>query len=134
LYGQQLIGQNLFKKKYINKDDLALEVVRVINSLNYQARKLLINKELNRENKNLMIKWCIYGVMYFLAFYDIYPKTRGEALKIFYIKFKPKLNPSIFLKIKVRGIDNMTIADIRKAYDFLQYLELLIMKNYKKAA
>jgi predicted nucleotidyltransferase len=43
IYGRQLIGKNLFNNKNINLDDLRLEVVRVISSLTYQARKMLIN-------------------------------------------------------------------------------------------
>ncbi|MEI7463376.1 MAG: nucleotidyltransferase domain-containing protein [Candidatus Taylorbacteria bacterium] len=72
LYGKQLLGENLIGNRNVAVRDLQLEVVRVISSLNYQARKLLVNSNLSNKDRITMMKWCIYGVMYYLAFWNVY--------------------------------------------------------------
>lgn len=132
LYGRQLVGNNLFDGKGIKLDDLRLEVVRVISSLTYQARKMLINSNLNTRKQITMMKWCIYGVMYYLAFWEIYPKTRKQAMQSFHKMFCFKINPSIFLEHKSGHADNIKISDLNNAYDFLSELQSSILKEYRK--
>ncbi|MBS3127416.1 nucleotidyltransferase domain-containing protein, partial [Candidatus Woesearchaeota archaeon] len=46
IYGKVLIGENLFKTEHIDNYEMLKEAVKVINSLNYQARKIMINKNI----------------------------------------------------------------------------------------
>lgn len=131
LYGKQLIGPNLFKTKNISRKDIFIEAVKVINSLNYQARKLLINKELDQSNRILMMKWCIYGSLYALASRGIYPKTKRLAMEVFYDVFSPPINPEKFLHIKVARTTNITDEDVEVAYEFLTYLDKKIFDDYQ---
>jgi predicted nucleotidyltransferase len=132
LYGQQLIGDNIFDGKKVGLDDLRLEVVRVISSLAYQARKMLINSELTPDKKIIMMKWCIYGVMYALAFWEIYPKTKKESMQIFHEKFCLHVRPVVFLKNKLKEPDNIHQSDLDLAYDFLSELQSSILNEYHK--
>ncbi len=132
MYGRQLIGKNSFENKNINLDDLRLEVVRVISSLTYQARKLLVNSDLNAKKRITMMKWCIYGVMYYLAFWKIYPETRKEASQTFHKMFPQKIDPSIFLEYKSEHTNDITMSGLSMAYNFLSELQLSITKEYRK--
>jgi len=132
LYGKQLVGPNLFSGKDVNVDDLRLEVVRVVSSLTYQARKMLINSNLSTRKRITMMKWCIYGVMYYLAFWEMYPKTRKEAMQRFHQISAIKTDPNIFLEHKSEHPENIKISDLNIAYDFLSELESLALKEYIK--
>ncbi|MDD3175993.1 MAG: nucleotidyltransferase domain-containing protein [Candidatus Nanoarchaeia archaeon] len=132
LYGTLLIGENLFKSNCVDKGDMLREAVRVINSLNYQARKLLVNKDMTIcENKILMMKWCIYASLYALASRGIYPSTKQLALKTFYEVFKSPINPETFLKLKINNSETISDEDIEQAYSFLNYLDTKIYADYK---
>jgi len=131
LYGLQLIGEDLFSGLEPKQEDIKLESVRVINSLLYQARKLLINKKINHEEKIRLMKFCIYAVLYALASKNIYPKTKEEALKIFSTKFKLKIKPVIFLNKKIVGPDKIYKNDLTKAYIFLSELDKELYNQYK---
>lgn len=133
LYGKVLIGKNIFNSKNINVDKLLPEAVKVINSLNYQARKLLINSDWAFDKKLLLIKWCIYGSLYALASRGIFPSDRKSALKTFNNIFKPRINPLKFLNIKINKVDSITDQDIYEAYKFLNYLDAMIFKEYEKS-
>ncbi|MDD4984041.1 MAG: hypothetical protein PHH82_04375 [Candidatus ainarchaeum sp.] len=130
LYGNQLIGENYFKSTKFSKSEIIIEAVRVINSLNYQARKLLINKNLDQDGRILMMKWCIYGALYALATKEIYPLDKKTALKAFYDIFEPPINPEKFLQIKVNRPINITDEDVEVAYEFLTYLDKRIFQDY----
>lgn len=131
IYGRILIGENLFKTDEIDNYEMLKEAVKVINSLNYQARKIMINRNIeDKENKILMMKWCIYGSLYALASRGIYPKDKRTALQTFYDVFEPPINPEKFLKIKVERTENITLEDVEVAYEFLTYLDKKIFSDY----
>lgn len=133
LYGKVLIGENLFPDCDIDNDLMLIEAVRVINSMNYQARKLFINKDITlNTNKILIIKWCIYASLYALAARGIYPKDRKTALEKFVKEFNPQIDPNIFLRIKIQRPDSITLEDMKIAYDFLNYLNNFIFAEYKE--
>jgi len=132
IYGKVLIGENLFKTDNINKYEMLKEAVKVINSLNYQARKIMINRNPeDDENKVLIMKWCIYGSLYALASRDLYPKDKKVALQTFYEIFEPPINPEKFLHIKVSRPNNITLEDVEVAYEFLTYLDKKIFEDYQ---
>ena len=130
LYGRVLFGETYFKDLTLRQSDMLLEAVRVVSSLNYQARKILSNKELNAENRVVMMKWCIYGTMYVLAARGCFPSGRREALQIFNERFKPEINPEVFLDIKINRPDKITMVDMKKAYDYLTYLDNVAYSMY----
>lgn len=131
LYGKQLLGAYPFDMGNYDKGDFYLEAVRVISSLNYQARKLLINKELNEVNKILMMKWCIYGVLYALASIGEFFRLKSDALKRFNKIAQLPINPVEFLKIKVERPGKINYKDLEKAYKFLTFLDMWIFQKYK---
>lgn len=131
LYGKTIIGENLFTFSEINKKDMRLEAVRVLNSLVYQARKFLINKELRVEERIILMKFCIYAALYALAANQIYPPTKKEAMKLFKEKFPNLPDPSYFLHIKVKTSSNISDADVHKAYDFLVKLDVELFNQFK---
>ena len=112
---------------------MMIEAVKVINSLNYQARKLLSNRTLNTNSRITMLKWCIYGVMYYLATDDIFPKSRKEALSLFTEKYSPPIDPTQFLEIKTNTPDNISMYDVKNAFDFLKYLDRAILEKYNRS-
>jgi len=133
IYGKVLIGENLFRSTGFKNIDMLKEAVRVINSLNYQARKLIINQSLEDDgNKILMMKWCIYGALYALASRGIYPIDKRVALKTFYEEFDPPINPEKFLHIKITRPTEITQEDVEVAYEFLTYLDKKIFNDYKQ--
>jgi len=129
LYGKILLGENLFPFFDIKKEDLKLEAVRVINSLLYQARKLLINRELIAEERVRMMKFCIYAVLYALAAYEIYPKTKVEAMKTFKEMFPELPDPQGFLDSKVHNASDISDTEIQHAYEFLVRIDQLIFQH-----
>lgn len=132
LYGRVLFGEVYFKDLTLKESDILLETVRVVSSLNYQARKIISNKELNMENRVIMMKWCIYGTMYVLAARGCFPSGRREALQIFNEQFAPEINPEVFLDIKINRPDKITMDDMKKAYDFLVYLDNVAYTMYEE--
>lgn len=132
LYGKVLFGEKYFQDLILNHEEMLLEAVRVISSLNYQIRKMLVNKSLNTENRVIAMKWCIYSVMYFLAVNNCYPNGRAEALEIFDKKYSPPISSRIFLDLKLRSPDKITDKDLNLAFDFLAYMEEFICQLYQK--
>ncbi|MBI4154881.1 nucleotidyltransferase domain-containing protein [Candidatus Woesearchaeota archaeon] len=132
LYGQHLLGENLFCEPSYLKEDSLLESVRVINSLLYQTRKMLINRVINKDEKIRLMKFCIYGTLYALASKEIYPKSKKDAMKIFNKNFSLKINPNKFLNFK-RNPNRIKQRDIRLAYKFLTSLDKAVYKNYEEA-
>lgn len=123
----------MFSDVDIDQIKLFEESVRVINSLNYQARKLLINSDLSNGKKIQLFKWCIYGSLYVLATHGIYPSDRRKALMVFTKSFRPPIDPTYFLNLKLTNPVHIKDADIRKAYKFLTYLDELVFKDYLHA-
>ena len=132
LYGKVLFGKKYFDDLELDHQNIMEEAVKVISSLNYQVRKTLTNKDLNTTNRVIMIKWCIYGVIYVLAAQNCFPSGRREALRVFNERFYPRINPEKFLDIKVGRPDKITMDDIEQAFEFLTYLDELIFRLYKK--
>jgi predicted nucleotidyltransferase len=131
LYGKVLIGKNVFKIEKIDIGQILTEAARVINSLNYQARKTLINSDLKDNDKILLMKWCIYGSLYALASRGVFPSDRKSALQKFYEIFKPPINPERFLHIKVNRPNEISREDLEMAYEFLTYLDKRIFEDYE---
>src|SRR3989344_8790178 len=117
LYGKVLIGRNLFSSPKIQQHNLQEEAVRVINSLTYQARKIIINKPMGRENKILLIKFCIYGALYVLAAKGLFPMDRRKAMSLFRQTYHPLINPEQFIDAKVDRPDSISKEDIESAYN-----------------
>ena len=132
LYGVAIIGKNPFIDIQLDPEELYKEAVRVINSLNYQARKLYINSELKNKDRILFIKWCIYGALYALASRGIFPPDRKIAMRRFRQIFKPKISPEKFLRIKLRNPEEITNKDLNIAYSFLSYLDKRIFTDYQR--
>lgn len=132
LYGKTLLGENYFHDLDLDRKEMLLEAVRVISSLNYQIRKMIVNKILNTENRIIAVKWCIYSVMYFLAANNIYPNSRAEALKIFDEKYQPKIKSKQFLDLKLQKPDEITDKELNLTFNFLSYMEELICEIYQK--
>ena len=132
LYGEILFGARIFQDIDLDHRKMLEEAVKTISSLNYQARKMLTNKKLTVKNRIVMLKWCIYGTIYVLAVLDVFPKSRGEALAVFNEKFHPKINPEIFLRLKISQTTKISQKHLRLAYDYLAYLDQLIFKIYKE--
>ena len=132
LYGRVLFGENYFQDLILDPKEMLLEAVRVISSLNYQMRKMIINKTLNIENRIVVLKWCVYSVMYFLAANNIYPNGRAEALEIFDRKYHPPIKSRLFLDLKLQKPNKITNQDLELAFDFLSYMENSIYQIYQK--
>lgn len=132
LYGKVLFGKKYFQNIKLDRQKMLEEAVKVINSLNYQMRKMITNKKLSIENRIIALKWCIYGTIYVLAALDIFPKNRSEALDIFNEKFHPKINPKIFLQLKTAQTTKINQKHLQLAFDYLAYLDQLIFKIYKE--
>lgn len=130
LYGRVIIGENTLLLSEYNKDLLQLEVVRVLNSLVYQSRKCLINKSIERKNLIQILKWCIYAAQYSLAYKDIFPSSKTEAMKIFKDVFNTKSDPQEFLNLKISS-NIITYDHIQKAYDFLCEIDKIIINDWK---
>jgi len=130
-FGRLIIGKNIFSSpiKYSEKEQ-RLESVRVINSLLYQARKLIINRELNLEEKARMMKFCIYAVLYSLAFVGVYPYNKREAMVKFSDHYQTKIKPKNFLELKSSQLKNIKKQHIDEAYKFLSELDKIIYKKY----
>ena len=111
--------------------EMKLESIRVLNSLVYQARKLLINRQLIDEERVQMMKFCIYASIYALAAEKQFPKNKIEAMEKFKAKFKELQDPLYFLHLKVNKTSKISDEDVFKAYDFLQGLDKLIYSRYK---
>lgn len=131
LYGEILFGKKYFQDINLDRKKMLEEAVKTINSLNYQARKMLTNKKLTTKNRIILVKWCIYGTIYTLAALNIFPKSRSEALTVFNEKFHPEINPEIFLQLKTSQANKINQQHLRLAYDYLVYLDQLIFGIYK---
>lgn len=131
-YGKVLYGPKIFDSREPSEELMVDEAVKVVSSLNYQARKMLSNKALGTTERITMMKWCIYGVMYVLAAVQIFPQNRREGVKIFVERFNPPVNPELFLDRKTTCGADITDDDVKMAFDFLVYLDKLIFNIYKK--
>lgn len=132
LYGAVLIGKNPFRTNKIDNFLMLQEAVRVMNSLIYQARKLIVNRRLNNVSKILIMKWCIYASLYALASKGIYPKSKKNALVVFNKYFDSPINPEKFLYLKVNGAAKINLNNIVDAYNFLSYLDRKLFTEYEK--
>ncbi len=130
--GVAIIGENPFLDYEVEQNEMQIETVRMLNSFAYQARKMLINKDLQKnENRIFMIKWCIYGALYLLAGEGYYFKNRKEGLECFPKVFDTHINPVEFLNIKVCHAIDISINDIERAYEFLSFLDYKAIKLYQ---
>lgn len=132
LYGKILFGENPFIFSGFDKKELHLEAVRVINSLLYQARKLLINRELVTEERVRMMKFCLYAVLYALASENVYPKNKTEAMRIFRSMFPELSDPERFLNNKVLHTSTISDEEVHLAYEFLVQIDEQIFNNLRK--
>lgn len=131
LYGEQLIGKYSFHFNELDQKNMLLESVRVTNSLAYQARSLLINKELNTKYRVLMMKWCLYSSLYALASRGIYPINKYTALEKVSEVFDTHIKGTEFLKLKLKKTDKISDKDLENAYRFLIHLDKCIFNDYK---
>lgn len=129
LYGMVLIGENPFLHNKFDEKELKIESVRVINSLLYQSRKLIINRDLNNFERINLMKWCVYSVLYALSFKGIITKTKTEALEVFLDHYDLGIDPLVFLRAKQEN--NVTEDLVKKAYSFLNDLDKTLFEEYK---
>lgn len=130
LYGKIVIWSTPFQTENYSLKELRVEAIKVINSILYQARKLLINRELSQEERIRMMKFCIYVTLYALASKDIYPKTKEEALVNFKNHFITDLDPLIFLEIKTLQTNSITDKQVKMAYNFISHVDQMIYSLY----
>jgi len=130
LYGTQLIGKPFLTNIKPNTLELKRECVKIINSFKYHTRKALAKEQLTKSEIRNYIKLCLYAVLYTLAFYDIYPKTKTEALKIFDEKFNFKQKSIKFYKMKTEKPLSLNTKDLESAYGFLCEIDSKIIKDY----
>lgn len=130
LYGMTLIGENPFGVRDYSKRESALESVRVTNSLVYQARKFIINKEMGKSDRIQIIKFCIYASLYALAFDGIYPRTKAEAFLVFKDHYNTTTDIRFFHDLKMNHQDEITDTQVFEAYAFLQEVDNLVFNKY----
>ena len=132
IYGKVLHGKNLFLTELVAPDVLDLECVHVVNSLVYQARKMLVNRPLTTEEKVRMMKFCIYAVLYALATHQLFPSNKTEAMKEFHGLYGDDMDPKDFLLNKVFSTESISDAIVHQAYNFLEKLDHIIFAAYLK--
>lgn len=83
LYGKQLIGENCFVNINPPATELKKECVKLIHAFKYHTRKFLIKGGYSNDDVRQAVKFCLYGVLYYLAYQGVFPKTKTEAYKLF---------------------------------------------------
>jgi hypothetical protein len=132
LYGKLLHGEDQFTSHLsIDQKELTLECVRVLNSLVYQTRKALINRELTAKEKYTILKFCIYGAMYALAAKGIFPQSSEQIFEQFRNEYGSVGDPEVFSKLKTTG-GNVDESYIIEAYGFLKRLDEAVHNVYLK--
>jgi hypothetical protein len=129
LYGITIIGESPFMHNNFDETDLKIESIRVVNSLLYQARKMLINRDLNEQEKINLMKLCIYAVLYALSFKGVITRTKLEAFEIFSKFFSLNVDPIIFLRAKQNN--NISGETVLRAYNFLEQLDSDLFEEYE---
>lgn len=134
LTGYSIIGSNPFAGYKADIRKMQVEAVRMLNSFAYQARKMIINKDLNNaENRLFLIKWCIYGSLYLLAGKGLFYTSRKEGLSNFIKEFKSDIDPVSFLQMKVDRPEMISDEDIEKAYNYINYLDTCAISMFGSA-
>jgi len=77
------------------------------------------------------MKFCIYAVLYSLAFANQYPTSRKDAFNLFKKNYKTKINPVCFFDIKIKKTKKISTADIKMAFEFLSEIDKKIYQLYK---
>ena len=130
--GYPIIGSNPFAGYKADIKDMQVEAVRMLNSFAYQARKMIINKDLNNaENRLFLVKWCIYGSLYLLAGKGLFYKSRRVGLSQFVKEFEPDIDPMCFLQMKIDRPDMISDEDIDMAYNYINYLDACAISMFK---
>lgn len=133
LYGKLLHGEEQFSEhESMDQEAIMLECVRVINSLVYQTRKALINRELAEAEKYRILKFSIYAAVYALAAKGIFPETRTQIFDRFKKEFSALEDPSAFLHLKTTKGGKTADKDILKAYKFLKEVDGAVYKIYQE--
>lgn len=131
-YGKVLIGKQYFQDAAPDHTTMTTEAVRVVNSLNYQARKMIANSELDAKNRIVMMKWCIYGTIYVMAALGWFLESRRRTLSEFKRRYNPPIDPLMFLDLKIGPSAKITDEHLEMALDYLSYLDRLAFKIYKE--
>lgn len=133
--GYPIIGSNPFTGYRADIKNMQVEAVRMLNSFAYQARKMIINKDLNiAENRLFLVKWCIYGSLYLLAGKGLFYNSRREGLAQFVKEFESDIDPMCFLQMKIDRPDMISDEDIEMAYDYINYLDRCAISMFKHVA
>jgi predicted nucleotidyltransferase len=133
-YGKLLYGDEQFLTKFsdMNPKMIRLESVRVLNSLVYQARKCIINKQLTNDDKYVIFKHCIYASMYAIAAKNIFLNDYGKILKEFCRQFPELDDPRMLAKIKKSDLSKIKESDVFRAYDFIKSVDRKVYNIYKE--
>jgi hypothetical protein len=131
-FGKLLVGKDLFPFRSFPTIDLKLEAVRVINSLLYQTRKLLINATITRAERLLLLKWCLYAVLYSLAAKDVFPSSKSEATDCFEREYPALPSPRVFLSLKRANASGFSRSTLATIYSFLSALDAVVYDDYVK--
>ena len=130
--GYSIIGSNPFAGYRADERDMQDEAVRMLNSFAYQARKMIINKDLNNaENRLFLVKWCIYGSLYLLAGKGLFYNNRRDGLSQFTTEFKSDIDPMCFLQMKIDRPEMISDEDIELAYNYINYLDTCAVSMFK---
>jgi len=134
LYGKLLYGKNLFDKNIFSEYELKEECVKVINSLKYNARKLMISSLDEDVLKRRLLKLSLSSTIYALAFYNILPENRDDVCDVFdkHLNLDNKARELLDLKMKNYGREISYLEVKNKVLNFLNDLDSKVFKDFKK--
>lgn len=134
IYGKLIYGKNLFDDSVFSEDELKEECVKVINSLKYNARKLMISALEEDTLKRRLLKLSLSSTIYALAFYNILPEDRDDVCNVFdrYLNLDIKAEELLRLKMKNYGSELSSLEVKNKVLNFLNDLDLKIFNDFKK--
>ena len=135
IYGKLIYGKNLFDDNIFSKEELKEECVKVINSLKYNARKLMISSLDEDILKRRLLKLSLSSTIYALAFYNILPENRDDVCDVFdrHLNLEIKARELLELKLKNYGSKLSSLEVKNKVLNFLNDLDLKIFNDFKKS-
>lgn len=133
LYGKLIYGKNLFDDTIFSEQELKSECVRVINSLKYNARKLIFSSMDENTLKRRLLKLSLSSTIYALAFYNILPENRDDIYNVFDECLNLKIKATELMLIKMNNYgENLSCLEVKtKVYNFLSDLDLRVFNDAK---
>ncbi len=135
MYGKLIYGKKLFDDNIFSDYELKEECIKVINSLKYNARKLMISSLDEDILKRRLLKLSLSSTIYALAFYDILPKNRDDICDVFDRNLNLKIKAKELLKLKMKnygsGLSSLKVKN--KVLNFLNELDSKVYYDFKKS-